>query len=360
MSLIFWVFSVGFSILHGSTQTSGCAKILKTTIMENQMKRRAFIRSAAIIPAGLTLGKLPSFGKENAIQPVGSSGDMPVVEMGGQKISRLITGSNTINAGSHLSHLVNRSMQEYFTLDNTIDYFARCSEFGINTFQGSNSRNFEVWNSSKGPDESRNFISLIKERDSKSGITIEYARKNKFLGLAHHGEVTDRMFKTGQLHKIEDFLKRIRDAGILVGVSTHMPNVVDFVESRGWDIDFFMCCVYERHRSAEELKKKLGYVPLPVREVYLEEDPPRMYKMIQQTDKTCLAFKILAAGRVCDKQMLLEKAFSDAFSGIKTRDAVIVGMFPKWTDHIGINVGLVRKYGGKAQISFLPSEEQPD
>jgi hypothetical protein len=61
-----------------------------------------------------------------------------------------------------------------------------------------------------------------------------------------------------------------------------------------------------------------------------------MYKMIQQTDKTCFAFKILAAGRVCDKQNLLEKAF---------KDAIIVGMFPKWTDQIGINADLVRKYG---------------
>lgn len=315
--------------------------------MKNQIKRRTFLRSAAIIPAGLTLSKVPSFGNEATPRLLEKTGNMPMITLGNRKISRLISGSNTINAGSHLSHLVNRSMKEYFDRENTIDYFARCADFGINTFQGSNSRNFEVWSSSKDPEETRNFISLIKEQDNKNGITIEFARKNKFFGLAHHGEHTDRLFKNGELDKIEDFLKKIRDAGILVGVSTHMPDVVDFVESKGWDIDFYMCCVYERHRSAEDLKKKLGYVPIPVGEVYLEEDPPRMYNMIQQTDKTCLAFKILAAGRVCDKRTLLEKAFHDAFTGIKVKDAVIVGMFPKWTDQIGINAELVRKYGSK-------------
>ena len=86
----------------------------------------------------------------------------------------------------------------------------------------------------------------------------------------------------------------------------------------------------------------LGYVPLPVGEVYIAEDPPRMYKMIRQTERTCLAFKILAAGRLCDRQQSIEKAFQDTFAGIKTKDAVIVGMFLKWSDHIAINAEMVR------------------
>ena len=310
------------------------------------MNRRSFLRSAAVIPAGLALRNIPAFGEGLPRRAAGKPDEMPMVPLGGQKISRLITGSNTINAGSHLSHLVNRSMEEYFTEENTIDYFARCSEQGINLFQGSNARDFELWEGSKQPGETRHFISLIQEAKDKNPGTLEYAKKNKFLGVAHHGEVTDRMFKNKELDKIEDFLKRIRDSGLQVGVSTHMPDVIDYVEEKGWDIDFYMACVYERHRSAEDLKKMLGYVPLPVREVYIEEDPPRMYKMIRQTERTCLAFKILAAGRLCDMQQLLEKAFQDAFAGIKPKDAVIVGMFPKWTDQIAINAEMVRKYGG--------------
>ena len=45
-------------------------------------------------------------------------------------------------------------------------------------------------------------------------------------------------------------------------------------------------------------RRLLGHV-LPLRrEIYLEEDPPRMFKMIRQTRRTCLAFKILAAGGI--------------------------------------------------------------
>jgi len=313
--------------------------------MKKHMNRRFFLRSAAVIPAGLALRNIPAFGEGLPQRVAGKPDEMPMVSLGGQKISRLISGSNTINAGSHLSHLVNRSMKEYFTEENTIDYFARCSDQGINLFQGANARNFELWEGSKKPGETRHFISLIQDEKDKSPNSLDYAKTNKFLGVAHHGEVTDRMFKNKELNKIEDFLKRIRDTGLQVGISTHMPDVIDFVEDKGWDIDFYMACVYERHRSAEDLKKMLGYIPLPVGEVYIEEDPPRMYKMIRQTERTCLAFKILAAGRVCDKQQLIEKSFQDAFAGIKSKDAVIVGMFPKWTDHIALNAEMVRKYG---------------
>ena len=127
----------------------------------------------------------------------------------------------------------------------------------------------------------------------------EAARVEGLIGVAHHGEVTDRLFKQGNLDVVRDRLKRIRDAGLLVGVSTHMPAVVNAVESKGWDVDYYQTCVYERNRTEEELQKLLGHVPLP-REVFLKDDPPRMFQAIRQTKKTCLAFKILAAGRRLD------------------------------------------------------------
>lgn len=314
-------------------------------IKKNQIDRRTFIKSASLIPAGFALEDISSFGEDRQQEEAGKSVAMPMVKLGGKKISRLISGSNPILAGSHLSNLVNRSMKDYFTEKNTAGYFARCLEQGINLFQGAYIRNFEQWEGSKQPGETRHYISLIKQPTDNDPLTIEYAKRNKFLGVAHHGEVTDNLFKKKELDTIADFLKRIRDSGLQVGISTHMPDVIDYVESRGWDIDFYMACVYERHRSAEDLKKMLGYVPLPVREVYLQEDPPRMYQMIRQTKRTCLAFKILAAGRLCDNTQLLEKAFQDAFAGIKPQDAVIVGMFPKWTDQIAFNAEMVRKYG---------------
>jgi hypothetical protein len=55
-----------------------------------------------------------------------------------------------------------------------------------------------------------------------------------------------------------------------------------------------------------------------------------MCKVIRATDKTCLAFKILGAGRCCQTQEDVRAAFKFAFDSIKPKDAVVVGMFPKY------------------------------
>ena len=62
-------------------------------------------------------------------------------------------------------------------------------------------------------------------------------------------------------------------------------------------------------------------------DIYMQSDPPRMYKVMRQTKKPCFAFKILAAGRIPDKG--IEQAFRTAFESIKPTDGVYVGMFPQ-------------------------------
>ena len=71
-----------------------------------------------------------------------------------------------------------------------------------------------------------------------------------------------------------------------------------------------------------------------------------MYKAIRRTDRVCLAFKILAAGRLCDRQEWVEDAFEQAFRSIKPSDAVIVGMYPEYEDQIAINAEYTRRFSG--------------
>jgi hypothetical protein len=137
---------------------------------------------------------------------------------------------------------------------------------------------------------------------------------------------------------------------VLVGVGTHKPEVIQLVEEQGWDIDFYAGCVYNRTRTPEEWRKLLnGELPLPPREIYLESDPPRMYKVMRQTKKHCFAFKILAAGRVTDTPESVEQAFRTAFESIKPTDCVFIGMFPRGKDEIRENAErMFRILGGTA------------
>ena len=275
--------------------------------------------------------------------PETTASTMPRIAFGDYSLSRLILGANPINGGSHLSRFVNMQMKRYFTAERIQETLRQCEAAGINTWQ-SGPVNLDAYRTYVENGGTMHYIALASDSEQDPTM-LERLVAGGTIGVAHHGEVTDVFWKTGQIDKARDYCKRIRDAGAMVGVSTHIPDVVDHIVSAGWDVDFFMCCVYERHRSPEELKALLGHVPLPPKEVYLESDPPRMYKALRGTDKPCLAFKILAAGRLCDRQEWVEAAFEDAFRQIKPNDAVIVGMYPEDEDQITINAEYVRRFG---------------
>jgi hypothetical protein len=288
------------------------------------------------LAAGQLLGGDAPAGKP----AVADNTPMPQISLGKHSISRLIVGCHNIDGGSHFSPLLDREMHDYYTPERAVKTLRRCEEVGINTWQG----------------HERGSLLGIYKRFRKSGGKMyllgltngeedvqQFAKIDGLIALGHHGEVTDVFFKQGKIGLLGDRLKRIRDTGLLVGVSTHMPEVVDAVESKGWDLDYFQTCVYERHRSEAALKKLLGEVPLPVGEVFLKSDPARMFKAIRQTKRPCLAFKILAAGRRGD----VENAFRETFAAIKPTDAVIVGIYDRYSDQAGQNAAFARRFGSR-------------
>ncbi len=303
----------------------------------SSVDRREFLQTIGSVSLGLATARavpLPAAALRQLA--------LPQVPFGNATLSRLICGSNCFNAGSHLSNFVNNEMRAYFTPEQILKTLRRCQEVGINTWQISGLGNLALYRRFLDEGGKMQIVTLSRDPAELSA----YAQGG-CLGVAHHGEVTDNLFKAGKLDQVRDFLKKVHDAGMLAGVSTHMPDVVDAIESRAWEVDYYMTCVYQRNRSEEELKKLLGYVPIPVREVYLKEDPPRMFRTIRATARPCLAFKILAAGRVCDNKGGVEQAFREAFQAIKPADGVIVGIYDRYSDQPGEDAELVRRFSSE-------------
>jgi hypothetical protein len=296
--------------------------------------RREFLKAAAAASVAMTATQ--ALGANSAPKPP-TAAPMPQISLGKYSVSRLIVGCHDIDGGGHVSPFLQRETREYYTPQRAVQTLRRCEAAGINAWQ-SHQRGtlLGIFNRLRQAGGKMQMFGLTNGDEDME----EAARVEGLIAVAHHGEVTDRLFKQGKLDVVRDRLKRIRDAGLLVGVSTHMPAVVDAVESKGWDVDYYQTCVYERNRTEDELQKLLGHVPLP-REVFLKDDPPRMFKAIRQTKKTCLAFKILAAGRRLD----VEQAFKETFAGIKPTDAVIVGIYDRYSDQAGQNAGLARRFG---------------
>jgi len=269
---------------------------------------------------------------------------LPEVAFGPHSISRLIAGGNTTNAGSHQTRLMDRHMSEYFTTDQTVEFLRQCSQQGVNTWQSSyNPKVHDVLTRFREEGGEMQFISLSGPDEIADKDALAKVLELEPMGIAFHGETTDVMWRNGEVDKIPDTLAKIRDTGVQVGLSTHNPAVIDYAEENGWDLDFYMACVYRRSRNHEELMEIMSEAPIG--EIYLPSDLPRMCETISKATKTCLAFKILAAGRTCDSPEQVQKAFEFVFGHIKCTDAVIVGMYPRYTDEIKENADLVRTYG---------------
>jgi hypothetical protein len=167
--------------------------------------------------------------------------------------------------------------------------------------------------------------------------------------MVHHGGVTDRYFAEGKFDVVRDYVKAVRDCGVLAGVSAHNPDCIKRVADEGWDVDFFMTCFYfltRKHGPSKDGGKHDGPPTLEIAYPFYRDDPDAMTAVIRQVKQPCLAFKILAAGRRCGDQGSVRAAFQYAFSRIKPTDGVIVGMYPRFFDEIRANAGYVREFGG--------------
>ena len=302
--------------------------------------RRDFLKTVAAVPVAMAAARFAA--GESA--PPAAQPKLPEIRLGKHSISRLICGSNPFGAGSHLSVFVNHAMREYYTPEQILKTLRRCEDAGITCWQAGDGHCDLYRRHVDGGGKMR--LIAIAAGDSAG---IRKLADAGCIGIAHHGETTDGLFKSGKIAEMQDYLKRVRDAGLAVGVSTHMPDVVDTVESKGWDVDYYMTCVYERHRGEEDLKKLLGQAPIPVGEVYLPLDPPRMFKAMRQTKRPCLAFKILAAGRLSERPDWVERAFRETLESVKPGDGVIIGIYDRYSDQAAECAALVRRFGSAAR-----------
>lgn len=270
---------------------------------------------------------------------------LPTIKLGNHEVTRLIAGSNPISGYSYLGPLMDRHMKEYFTPAQTTEFLWNCERAGINTHQFSD------------PQTMAGVLRTLRERGSKMKFICLHAggaqsmpieqvvRDTQPIAIAHHGGATDRLFREGKSQEVRDFVRRVRDAGVLAGISAHNPDCIKRIADEGWPVDFFMACFYYLTRTKEELAKA-SLPTLPVGSYsFFASDPVAMTAVIRQVDQPCLGFKILAAGRRCGNSNAVKEAFRFAFEHIKATDGVIVGMYPRFHDQIAENAGYARQFG---------------
>jgi hypothetical protein len=131
----------------------------------------------------------------------------------------------------------------------------------------------------------------------------------------------------------------MRQTGVLVGLGTHVPEVIDYVESNAWDLDFYMTCLYNLSRTPEEVEKVAGRQVTG--EFFWDPDREKMLERVRQTAKPCFIFKVYAASRKCGSAEQMLAALRLAASYAKPTDCFVIGMYPKQSEQVRENCKLV-------------------
>lgn len=275
--------------------------------------------------------------------------EMPRIPFGPRTISRLIVGGNQPSGATHQPKHMTQHMAEYFTVEGTLSFIKSCIANGIDTWQANSMPKVqEVVSRVREEGDEINLISLGSPQMAEYSDGWSKLLDLKPIGIYLFGMASDQLYREGKMDSARDFLSKIRDEGVQVGVGTHKPEVIEYVEEKGWDVDFYMASLYRWGRSREEILEIMPEVPhdgLGGTDIYMPSELPKMCDTIAKASKPCLAFKLFAGGRTCSTPEEVSGIFEYVLGRIKPEDAVVVGMYPRFSDEIAENAALVRTFG---------------
>lgn len=250
---------------------------------------------------------------------------LPTIQIASHHITRLIIGGNPYSGISHHSAAASKAMEDYYTANQIILDLTQAEQNGINTVLARADKHImrtlnEYWNTGG----KIQWIAQTPKSTEYNNLDdyLQIIAKYNPIAIYHHGGTTDLLFAERKLDTIKDNLKRIRDLGYAVGIGTHEPHILKYCYTEGFDVDFYVCALYNHTRH---------------REMYLSADRDIAVSAIQSIPTPIIAIKVLAAGRNEPND-----AFQFAVENIKPIDAMAVGMYTRYqTDQIEQNVHIV-------------------
>lgn len=274
---------------------------------------------------------------------------LPCVTWGAHTLTRLILGHNPIKGWSHRTEQLNAEMRDWHTdPQHSLDLLRRSEECGINTVQFGGAPLHELLHNHHMQGGRLHWVATLyantdgslafgKHTDIEDELKHILAVNPAPIGIQHFGESTDRLYFEGHLARVRERLKLLRDSGLLVGVCTHLPEVVEEITSQGWDVDFFQTSLYTAYTGTRRPGIHRS------EEVFDDSDRERMLGVIRQVQTPCLVFKALGASRKCTTPQDVKEALAYAYNRIKPIDVICVGMWQKNKDQVAENTQFVRE-----------------
>ena len=239
----------------------------------------------------------------------------PRTTVGGESVSRLIMGSNWLLGWSHTSVSADQMIKRrYDSVESFKPVLETYLKYGIDTIMAP----FVA-----SPD----LVRAIKDTEQKCGRRIimvdtpflnmddtpegrkeaeQAVKASKEIGstfcLIHHACAEQLVNKNlQQIVRLDDYTKMIRDAGLIPGLSAHMPEMIVYSDANGYDVETYI-----------QIFNCMGFL--------MQIEVETVASIIHNAKKPVMTIKAMAAGRTTP---YIGLTFS--WNAIRDQDMVTVG-----------------------------------
>lgn len=274
----------------------------------------------------------------------------PRTEVGGISLSRMLIGTNWLLGWSHTSvsadEMIKRRYDSAEAFKPVLEAYLK---HGVDTIMAPFGLSPELTRAVKDTEQklgqeivmvdtpTLNVADSPAARREAEATVKESARMGAKLCLIHHSSAEQLVNKNlGQIVRLDDYTKMIRDAGLVPGLSAHMPELVVYSDQNEYDVETYI-----------QIFNCMGFL--------MQVEIETVASIIHHAKKPVMTIKSMAAGR-CSPYVGL--TFS--WNAIRQRDMVTVGAFTaqEAEEDIEISLAALEHRFPELEKRSSPNQEQ--
>ena len=243
--------------------------------------------------------------------------EFPRTTVGGVSLSRMLIGTNWLLGWSHTSasadEMIRRRYDSAEAFKPVLEAYLR---HGVDTIMAPFGASPQLVEAIRDTEQklgrgiilvdtpTLNVDDNPQARQEAEQTVKESAKRGAKFCLLHHSCAEQLVDKNkGVIRRLDDYTKMIRDAGMIPGLSAHMPELIVYSDANGYDVETYI-----------QIFNCMGFL--------MQVEIETVASIIQNAKKPVMTIKSMAAGR-CSPYVGL--TFS--WNSIRERDMVTVGAF---------------------------------
>lgn len=243
--------------------------------------------------------------------------EFPRTTVGGVSLSRMLIGTNWLLGWSHTSasadEMIRRRYDSAEAFKPVLEAYLR---HGVDTIMAPFGASPQLVEAIRDTEQklgrgiilvdtpTLNVDDNPQARQEAEQTVKESAKRGAKFCLLHHSCAEQLVDKNkGVIRRLDDYTKMIRDAGMIPGLSAHMPELIVYSDANGYDVETYI-----------QIFNCMGFL--------MQVEIETVASIIQNAKKPVMTIKSMAAGR-CSPYVGL--TFS--WNAIRERDMITVGAF---------------------------------